>query len=146
MPATRETARTASSCEDKRGTFGCRILAPHCVSFDRPTAALFDRLTAASLEQHYSRKPPEFCAAGLGREPADEVPQPREAHGALQAPRLFPHRAVLGLAPTVSLEERRSLGRRESEWRVARRHRLAPRLLHHLEQRGRPQVDQPPPK
>src|SRR6185312_4406615 len=79
-----------------------------------------------------------------GLELPEQAPEPHHRHLALEAAGLFHRRAELLLAPAVALEELRAFRRRELEWRVALLYALPPRPLHHLQQLGSREVDQPP--
>src|SRR5690349_419475 len=101
---------------------------------------------SGALKQYDTREPMRLFASLLGHEASDQRPEPREAHGPLQTDRLVPRGAELRLPPAVGLEEARPLGGGKAEWRVAGGENWAPRLLDHLEQSRRPEVDEPPPE
>src|SRR5712692_11464602 len=96
-----------------------------------------------SFEQDDPGHAPEFLSLRFGVQPSDQVPQPRERHGALEAERFLPHRSELRLLPALRLEEARTLGGRELKWSLFG-HGTPPGLVQHLEQSGRREVHQPP--
>src|SRR5690242_8969411 len=72
---------------------------------------------SAPFKQHDPGKAPKLLALLFRVEPAEQAPQPGEPHGPLEAQRLVPGGAKLGLAPAERSEELRALGRGELERR-----------------------------
>src|SRR5713101_8324827 len=89
------------------------------------TVRLSDRPT---LQERHPRHAPPLFPPGGRAEAGDEVPEPGEAHRALEPQRLLPHRAPLHLPPAQRLEEARAFRRGEQEGGAALRERLAPAL------------------
>src|SRR5882762_1254684 len=68
---------------------------------------------SGSLEQDDPGHAPEFLPLRFGIQPCNQVPQPRERHGPLEAERFLPHRSELRFLPALRLEKARALGGRE---------------------------------
>src|SRR5947209_14739036 len=69
---------------------------------------------SGSPEQDDAGHAPEFLPLGLGIQPSDQVPQPREPHRPPEAERFLPHRAEFRFLPALRLEEVRTLRDRKS--------------------------------
>src|SRR6476620_12114991 len=96
-----------------------------------------------SIEQNDPRKPLELLLHLSRTEPPEQAPEPHHRHLAVQATGLLHRRTELYLAPTERLEEFRVLVRGEQERRVHVSLRLAPHSLHHRQQFGPGEIDQP---